>query len=86
MSTNSSLPPGFARLARIPGRGRVASGSPAALQIEWARDIRDIQKIPAIEALAYRWMPKLRAMRAVDAMGADRKAFVYVPKVESLTL
>jgi putative transcriptional regulator len=54
------------------------------LLIEWARDIRDIQKIPVIEALAYRWMPKLRAMRAVEAMVETHKAFVYVPKVESL--
>lgn len=84
MSTNSLLPPGFARLARTPGRGRVESGSPVALLIEWAGDIRDIQKVPAIEALAHRWMPKLRAMRAVDAMVEDRKSFVYVPKVESL--
>jgi putative transcriptional regulator len=38
----------------------------------------------AIEALAHRWIPKLRAMRAVDAMVPDRKAYVYVPKVESL--
>jgi putative transcriptional regulator len=84
MSTNSLLPPGFARLARTPAAGRVESGSPATLLIEWAGDIRDIQKIPAIEALAHRWMPKLRAMRAVDAMVGDRKAFVYIPKVESL--
>ncbi|HVC63801.1 MAG TPA: helix-turn-helix domain-containing protein [Acetobacteraceae bacterium] len=52
--------------------------------LEWAGDIRDIQKIPAIEALAHRWMPRLRAMRAVDAMVGNHKAFVYVPKVESL--
>ena len=84
MSTNSLWPPEFERLARIPGRGRVESGSPATLLLEWAADIRDIRKIPAIEALAHRWMPKLRAMRAVDAMVANRKAFVYVPKVESL--
>jgi putative transcriptional regulator len=54
------------------------------LLIEWAGNIRQIRKIPAIEALAHRWMPKLRAMRAVEAMVLDRKAYVYVPKVESL--
>jgi putative transcriptional regulator len=31
-----------------------------------------------------RWMPTLRAKRAVEAMVAERKAFVLVPKVESL--
>jgi putative transcriptional regulator len=81
---DSSLRERFARLGRVQAVPRVESGSPVALLIEWAGDIRDIQKIPAIEALARRWMPKLRAMRAVDAMVGDRKAFVYVPKAESL--
>jgi putative transcriptional regulator len=54
------------------------------LLIEWCGDIRDIKTVPAIEALAHRWMPLLRAMRAVEAMLETRKAFVYVPKVESL--
>ena len=81
---DSSLRERVARLGRVQAVPRVESGSPATLLIEWARDIRDIQKIPAIEALAHRWIPKLRAMRAVDVMVADRKAYVYVPKVESL--
>jgi putative transcriptional regulator len=81
---DSSLRERVARLGRVQAVSRAESGSPATLLIEWAGDIRDIQKIPAIEALAHRWMPKLRAMRAVDAMVGDRKAYVYVPKVESL--
>ncbi len=81
---DSSLRERVARLGRVQAVPRVESGSPATLLIEWARDIRDIQKIPAIEALAHRWIPKLRAMRAVDAMVLNRKAYVYVPKVESL--
>jgi DNA-binding transcriptional regulator YiaG len=84
MSTNSWLPEGFERLARIPGRPRVEFGSPAGLMITSAGDIRDIKTIPAIRALAYRCMNLLGAKRAVEAMVADRRAFVLVPKVESL--
>lgn len=84
MSTNSWLPEGFERLARTPGRPRVASGSPVGLLLEWAGDIREIKTIPAIRALVHRWMPVLRAKRAIEAMVEHRKAFVYVPKVESL--
>jgi putative transcriptional regulator len=84
MSTNSWLPPGFARLARSPGRGKVQSGSPVALLIESACDLRQMKTINAIESLVHRWMPLLRAKRAIEAMVYHHKAFVYVPKVESL--
>jgi putative transcriptional regulator len=84
MSTNSWLPPGFARLERVRGRGRVASGSPAVLLLEWAGDIRDMKTIPAILALVHRWMPLPRAKYAIEAMVADRTVRVYVPKIESL--
>lgn len=84
MSTNSWLPPGFERLEQTQGRSRVESGSPVGLLLEWAGDIRQIKTIPAIFALVHRWMPVLRAKRAIEAMVEHRKAFVYVPKVESL--
>ncbi len=84
MSTSSSGPEGFERLARIPGRPRVASGSPAGLLLTWAGDIRDIKTIPAIRALAHRCMNLLRAKRAIEAMLTERKVFVLVPKVASL--
>lgn len=84
MSTNSWLPPGFERLGRIPGRPRVQSGSPVALLLTWAGDIRDIKTIFAIRALAHRCMNLLRAKRAIEALVAERKVFVQVPKVESL--
>jgi putative transcriptional regulator len=52
--------------------------------IAWAGDIRDIKTIPAILALSRRDMNLLRAKRAVEAMVAERRAFVLVPKVESI--
>ena len=84
MSTNSWLPEGFERLARIPARSRAESGSPVGLLLEWAGDIRDIRAIPAIRALVHRWMPVLRAKRAIETLVEHRKAFVHVPKVPSL--
>jgi putative transcriptional regulator len=52
--------------------------------ITWAGERRDILTINAIRALAHRCMNLLRAKRAVEAMVAERSAFVLVPKVESL--
>jgi DNA-binding transcriptional regulator YiaG len=84
MSTNSWLPPGFERLARTQGRGKIASGSPVALLIESACSLREMKTINAIESLVHRWMPLLRAKRAIEAMVHNGKAYVYVPKVESV--
>ena len=84
MSTSSWLPEGFERLARNPGKPRVESGSPVGLMMTWAGNIRDIKTIPVIRALAHRCMNLLRAKRAVEAMVAERRTFVLVPKVESL--
>jgi putative transcriptional regulator len=52
--------------------------------IELAGDAREFMTIFAIRALAHRGMNLLRAKRAVEAMIADGKAFLHVPKVESL--
>lgn len=84
MSTNSWLPEGFERLGRTRIAPRVRSGSPVALLLTRTGDIRDIQTIPAIVALVRRHMNLLRAKRAIEAMVAERRAFVLVPKVESL--
>jgi len=81
--TNSWLPEGFERLARTPGEPRVSDGSPAALLIEWAGDIREIRTISAIIALSKRWTPVLRAKRAVEAMLENKRAFILIPKLES---
>ncbi len=81
--TNSWLPAGFERLARHPGEPRVSDGSPGALLIEWAGDIREIRTISAISALVKRWTPVLRAKRAVEAMVEHKRAFVLIPKLES---
>jgi putative transcriptional regulator len=81
--TNSWLPEGFERLARTPGEPRVSDGSPGALLIEWAGDIREIKTISAIRAIAKRWTPLLRAKRAVEAMLEQKRAFVLIPKLES---
>jgi putative transcriptional regulator len=43
-----------------------------------------MKTINAIESLVHRWMPLLRAKCAVEAMVLNGKAYVYVPKVESL--
>ena len=81
--TNSWLHPGFERLARTQVAPRVSGGSPAALLIEWAGDIRQIRTIDAILALSRRWAPMLRAKRAVEAMVEHRRAFITVPRLES---
>ena len=81
--TNSWLPEGFERLARTQVAPRVSDGSPAALLIEWAGDIREIRTISAIIALTKRWTPLLRGKRAVEAMLEHKRAFIMVPKLES---
>ncbi len=82
--TNSWLPAAFERLEQTPAEPRVLSGSPAELMIEWAGDLRDIRTISAIQALAKRGLPLLRAKRAVEAMLANKRAFIVVPMVDSL--
>jgi len=84
MPTSSLLPEGFERLERIPARTQVESGSPIGLLIEVAAKLRDTRTIFAVRALAHRGMNLLRAKRAVEAMVRDGRAFVHVPKVESL--
>ena len=81
--TNSWLPEGFERLARTRVAPRVSDGSPAALLIEWAGDIREIRTISAVIALSKRWTPVLRGKRAVEAMVAHKRAFVLIPRLES---
>jgi putative transcriptional regulator len=81
--TNSWLPEGFERLARTQVAPRVSDGSPAALLIEWAGDIREIKTISAVIALSKRWTPVLRAKRGVEAMLDHKRAFVLIPKLES---
>ena len=84
MSTNSWSPEGFERLGRTQIAPRVPSGLPVGLLLTWAGKIGDIKTIPAIIALFRRGMVLLRAKRAIEAMLADRKVYVFVPKVESL--
>jgi putative transcriptional regulator len=81
--TNSWLPEGVERLARTQAVPRVSDGSPAAVLIEWAGDIREIRTIDAIRALSKRWTPVLRGKRAVEAMVAHKQAFVLIPRLES---
>ncbi len=80
--TNSLLPAAFERLERTPGESRVEFGSPVPLLIETAGS--DVKSIPAIQALAKRWTPLLRAKRAIEAMLDDGRAYVFVPQVEAL--
>ncbi len=84
MSKHSWLPAGFERLERVPGRGRVDSGSPVGVLLTWAATIRDIQTIPAILALHHRHMNLARAKRTIEALVEDGRAFALVPKVESV--
>lgn len=81
--TNSWLPEAFERLARTQVAPRVSDGSPAAILIEWAGDIRGIRTISAIIALVKRWAPVLRAKRTVEAMLEHERAFIMLPKLES---
>jgi len=53
--------------------------------ITWAGNLKEVRSIFAIRALAHRCMNLLRAKRAVEAMMVEQRAFVLVPKVESLT-
>jgi putative transcriptional regulator len=81
---DSSLRERLERLGRVREFPRVESGSPDALRLEWAGKIQDIRTISAIFALSRRWMPMIRAKRAIETLVADRRIYVYVPKVESL--
>ncbi len=82
--TNSWLPEGFERLGRIPGEPRVSDGSAAAVLLESTVEVRQIKTISAIRSLGRRWTPILRAKRAVEAMIANRRAFILVPKLDSI--
>jgi len=82
--TNSWLPEGFERLGRVPGEPRVSDGSPAAVLLEGLTELRHMKTITAIRALGRRWTPILRAKRAIEAMIANGRAFVLVPKLESI--
>jgi len=81
---HSSLKERFARLGPIQTMSRVDSGSPVGLLLEWAGERRQIKTIDAILALVRRWVAMPSAKRIIEAMVEHRKAFVYVPKVESL--
>jgi putative transcriptional regulator len=84
--TNSWLPAGYERLGRTRIAPPVESGSPAAILIEWAGDICQIQKILATIALVKRGTPVPRAKRATDAMLEHKRAFVLVPKLDSIAI
>jgi putative transcriptional regulator len=74
----------LARLGPTEALPQVESGSPVAVLLEWAGDISDIKTIPAMFALTRRWVPLLRAKRTVEAVVAEKRAFILVPKVEAM--
>lgn len=67
-----------------PGQAARKSGSPVGLVLEMTGPLRDTKTIFAIGALAHRGVVLLRAKRAVETMVMEGKAFIHVPKVESL--
>jgi putative transcriptional regulator len=62
----------------------VSDGSSAAVLLEAAAEIRQIKTISAIRALGRRCTPILRAKRAVEAVMVDGRAFILVPKLDSI--
>ena len=72
----------FARRASGKARDLVQSGSPAILNLRPNPDAREINSIAAIEALARRHVPLLKAKRAIEAVLAEGGNYLQVPKVE----
>nr|WP_294519262.1 helix-turn-helix domain-containing protein [uncultured Rhodopila sp.] len=62
----------------------MSDGSAAAVLLESTVEVRQIKTISAIRSLGRRWTPILRAKRAVEAMIANRRAFILVPKLDSI--
>ena len=69
---------------RADGRVRdlVRSGSPAIVSLRPNPDAPAIDSIAAIEALARRHVPLLKAKRTVEAMLTNGSSFLQVPKVD----
>ena len=74
----------LARLARIPGVGQVASGSPADVVIRPAECLAKLRSIDAIKAIARRNVALLTAKRAVEAMIGNGSAYIHVPTIEDV--
>jgi DNA-binding transcriptional regulator YiaG len=60
----------------------VPSGSPAVLNLQVDPEVPEINSIAAIEALARRHMPLLKAKRAIEAVLNEGSNYLQVPKVE----
>lgn len=72
----------FARQASEKAADRVPSGSPAILNLRVDPAASRVDSIAAIAALVRRHLPLLKAKRAIEAVLADGRNFLQVPKVE----
>ena len=82
MST-SSWKERFAHRANGAARNLVRSGSPVILNLRPNPEAHETNSIAAIEALARRHVPLLKAKRAVEAALAEGDAYLQVPRVEN---
>ena len=82
--SNLSWKERFARRAGGKGRDLVPSGSPVVLNLRANPDAREVNSIAAIDALARRHMPLLKAKRAVEAALNEGSNYLQVPQVEDL--
>ena len=76
-----SLKERFARQDAVTAIDRVPCGSPVAVRLTAAGDVRPVS---AALALAKRHVPMLRAKRTIEAMLEKGRAFIEVPTVESV--
>ena len=80
--SNSSWKERFARRASGKARDLVRSGSPAILSLRTNPDLSEVNSIAAIESLARRHVPLLKAKRAIEAVLNAGAHYLPVPKVE----
>lgn len=76
-----SLKERFARQDAVKAIDRVPCGSPVAVRLTAAGEVRPVS---AALALAKRHVPMLRAKRTIEAMLEKGRAFIEVPTVESV--
>jgi putative transcriptional regulator len=80
--TNLSWRARFERQASDRASDRVPSGSPALLNLRLDPNADQVNSIAAIESLARRHLPLLKAKRAIETVLTDGRNHFQVPKVE----
>ncbi len=81
--SSSSWKARFAHRANGKGVNRVPSGSPAILNLRIDQGAPLVNSIAAIETLVRRHVPLLKAKRAIEAVLADGRHHMHIPRLES---